>query len=244
MKIKQILILSVVILTTLSLAACGGTPAADDAANNPVSQEDQISQINTQVAETLRAEMQATIDAQPTATFTPLASPTPQLLATNTPLPVLESPTPFPTLPALPSPTAVPTQASSNTGTGGRPCYRAELLSESPRDGHEYPPGEDFIKRWNFANSGSCEWTNNFNMILVGGTNMADTASFNLVDISNMTEDGIPNGGKLEIALRLVAPLSKGRYQSIYLFRTDNNETFGIGALGDEIFWVEIVVRE
>lgn len=244
MKIKQILTIFLVILTAAALTACGGTNAADDnTTGDQLSQEEQIAQINTQVAETLRAEMQATIDAQPTATFTPLASPTPQILATNTPLPALETPTPFPTLPALPSPTAIPTKASNNNASG-RPCYRAELLWERPQDGHTYAPGESFIKYWNFANAGDCEWNSNFNLILVGGANMADYASYNLVDISNMTEDGIPNGGKLEIQLSMQAPDANGTYKGVYLFRTDNNETFGMGDLGEEVFWVEIKVRD
>ncbi|HKJ28433.1 MAG TPA: NBR1-Ig-like domain-containing protein [Anaerolineales bacterium] len=241
MKIKQILITLALLFATLALAACGGTTPDDGAANDQALQEDQINQINTQVAETLRAEMQMTIEAQPTATSTSIASPTPQTLATNTPLPSLESPTPFPTLPALSSPTPIPTKPPT---TGGRPCYRAELLWEQPKDGYVLKPGEDIIKQWNFANSGECTWTENFNLILVDGANMAENASYNLVDISNMTADGIPNGGKLEIELRIIAPESPGKYRGVYLLRSDNNETFGIGALGDEIFWVEIIVRE
>jgi hypothetical protein len=242
MKIKQILTIVVILLAALSLAACGGAePAEDTTANDQTLQEDQVSQINTQVAETLRAEMQQTIAAQPTATNTPEATPTNPILATNTLLPTMETVTPFPTLPALPTSTPQPT--TSSVTTGGRPCYRAEMLFESPKDGQSYFPGEGFIKYWNFANAGDCEWNSNFNLIHVGGPNLSDYGSYNLMDISNMTEDGIPNGGKLEIAISMQAPDSTGNYKSIWMFRTDNNEIFGVGDLGNEVFWVQIVVR-
>jgi hypothetical protein len=117
-------------------------------------------------------------------------------------------------------------------------------LFESPKDDVKKSPGESFVKYWNFANSGSCDWNANFNLILVGGTNMADVLSFNLVDISNMTEDGIPRGGKLEIALSMQAPDLNGTYRGTYMLSSDTNEWFGIGDLGDEVFWVQIKVRD
>lgn len=241
MKIKQILTIILIILVPLALAACGGNTPANTGDVTQLSQEEQLAMMSTQVAQTMQAEIQLTIAAQPTATLTPQASPTPLLLPTNTPLPALGSPTPFPTLPALPTPTQIPTKPSTTTG---RPCYRAELLWERPQDGQSYFPGDSFIKYWNFSNAGDCPWLSSFNLVHVGGPNLSDYESYNLVDISNMTEDGIPNGGKLEIQLSMQAPESPGRYKSLWLFRSDNNETFGVGGLGDEVFWVEILVRE
>ena len=78
----------------------------------------------------------------------------------------------------------------------------------------------------------------------VGGPNFTDSGVLALVDVSNMTEDGIPNGGKLEISVSMEAPDSVGRQRSIWMLRDDNGQLFGVGALGDEIFWVEIIVRE
>jgi hypothetical protein len=227
-----------VIFASLFLAACGG--AAPESTEPTLSQEDQINQIYTQAAETLQAEIALTEAAQPEATSTPQNTPTPVILATNTPL-ALESPTPFPTLPALPSPTPIPTKPPT---TGGRPCLRAELIFESPKDGVVLTPGQSFIKYWNFANSGDCTWTENFHLVHMGGPNFTDSGSIALPDISNITEDGIPNGGKLEIAVSMQAPDAPGRYKSIWLLQYENGQAFGVGALGDEIFWLEIVVRE
>jgi hypothetical protein len=232
-----IMMILTLIFTSLLLAACGGnTP---DTTEPEVSQEEQINMIYTQAAETLQAEIGLTEEAQPEPTATQQNTPTPVFLATSTPL--AEEATPFPTLPSLPTPTPIPTKPPA---TGGRPCLRAELLFESPKDGVKYEPGKSFVKHWNFANSGDCTWTQNFHLVHMGGPNFTDSGVFALVDISNMTEDGIPNGGKLEISLRMQAPSSPGRYKSIWMLRDDNGQTFGVGALGNEIFWLEIVVRE
>jgi len=237
---KKYITLSILILifASMFLAACGGN--APEATEPAVSQEDQINMIYTQAAETLQAEIALTEAAQPEPSATPQNTPTPVILATNTPA-VEEAPTPFPTLPALPSPTPVPTKPAA---TGGRPCLRAELLFESPGDGTVYKPGDSFVKIWNFANAGDCDWTQNFHLVHVGGPNFTDSGVLALVDVSNMTEDGIANGGKLEISVSMEAPSAPGRYKSIWMLRDDNGQTFGVGALGNEIFWVEIVVRE
>ncbi|HAY84536.1 MAG TPA: hypothetical protein DCY42_06330 [Chloroflexi bacterium] len=226
-----------VIFASLLLVACGGNAA--EPAEPTLSQEEQINQIYTQAAETLQAEIALTEAAQPEPTNTPQNTPTSVVLATNTPL-AQESPSPFPTLPALPSPTPQPTKPAT---AGGRPCLRAELLFESPKDGVALQPGQSFVKHWNFANSGDCTWTENFSLVLVGGPNFTDSGLLSLPDYSNMTSDGIPNGGKLEVSVSMQAPATPGRYKSIWMLRDDNGQLFGVGALGDEIFWVEIVVR-
>ncbi len=100
------------------------------------------------------------------------------------------------------------------------------------------------MKEWRFANSGDCAWNENFGLIHVGEMNFSDLGSYNLLDVSNMTEDGIPNGGKLIIKLSMQAPATPGHYRSIWMLRDDNGQSFGIGDLGNEIFWVEIIVRE
>lgn len=238
-KKTTIILFVLIIVTSLLLAACGGgTPEETE---DPASAENQIDAIYTQAAETLQAEIALTEAAQPVPTSTPLSSPTPVFIATNTPIGPAESPTPFPTLPSLPSPTPIPTKPAT---TGGRPALRAELMHENPEDGRKYAPGAEFIKYWFFANSGETTWNSNFNLVWVGGTNLAEEGSYNLMDISNMTEEGIPNGNKLEIALPMKAPDSEGSYISYWMLRDDNGNTFGVGDLGDRVFWVEILVRE
>lgn len=240
MKKTTLTILLLLTMVSLVLAACGGNEQAPT--EDPQSQADQINAIYTQAAETLQAEIALTEAAMPEPTNTPQSSPTPQVIATNTPLAEEETPTPFPTLPALPTPTQIPTQPPA---VGGRPCLRAEIAFESPSDGKVMAPGESFVKQWNLSNSGSCEWTDSFKLIHVRGPNFTDNSSFNLVDISNLEEgETIPNGGLLEIRVSMQAPSEPGIYRSIWMLGDESGQLFGVGALGDEIFWVEISVRD
>ncbi len=239
-KKSTLTILIIFTLASLLLAACGGTQP--EATEDPQAQEDQINLIYTQAAETLQAEIALTEAAMPLPTNTPQSSPTPVVLATNTPLPVEASPTPFPTLPALPTPSAIPTKPPAE---GGRPCLRAEIAFESPQDGAKLKPDDSFVKQWNLSNSGECDWTDNFNLVWVGGPNLTDFGSFNLVDVSNLEEgEVIANGGMLVIKLSMQTPATPGNYRSIWMLRDDNGQMFGVGPLGDEVFWVDILVRE
>jgi hypothetical protein len=238
-KKYTILLLTTFVLTSLLLAACGGNQPA--ATEDPASQEDQINLIYTQAAETLSAEIAMTEAAQPTATNTPQPSPTTsQLIVTNTLAPTDES-TPFPTLPSLPTSTTAPTKAPV---TGGRPCLRAEITFESPQDGKVFKPGESFVRYWNFSNSGSCTWNENYSLVHVGGPNFTDSGSLSLDDYSNIGSAGIPNGGLLEMTISMEAPTTPGTYRSYWMLRDDNGQTFGVGSNGDEVMWVDIVVKE
>lgn len=240
MKKSTLTILLLLTILSLVLAACGGNEP--EPTEDAQSQADQINAIYTQAAETLQAEIAMTEEAMPEPTNTPQSSPTPQILATNTPLPEEETPTPFPTLPSLPTPTQMPTQPPA---VGGRPCLRAEIAFESPSDGMGMTPGQSFVKQWNLSNSGSCEWTDSFKLIHVRGPNFSDYTSYNLVDVSNLKEgETIENGGLLEIKVSMQAPSTLGTHRSVWMLADEAGTLFGLGTLGKEVFWVEIVVRE
>jgi len=237
-KKYTILLLTTFVFASLLLAACGGNQP--EATEDPASQEDQINMIYTQAAETLSAEIALTEVAQPTATNTMAPTPTSsQLIVTNTLSPTEES-TPFPTLPSLPTSTTAPTQVPV---TGGRPCLRAEITFESPFDGKVIAPGASFVRLWNFSNSGSCTWTEDFSLVHVGGPNFTDSEVLSLDDYSNIGSDGIPNGGLLEMSISMEAPTSPGTHRSYWMLRDNNGQTFGVGDLGDRVMWVEIVVN-
>lgn len=239
---KNKLILLTIVLTAIILTACGGqqTNGSQDAGND--TGLSQIDMAYTQAAETFAAEIALTEAAKPSATNTPMSSPTPVILATNTPLPDQASPTPFPTLPPLASPTPFPTQSSGTVA--GRPCLRAELLWESPQDGKVLSPGQSFLKEWRFANSGDCTWTGDFRLVLTDGTNFGDVTLYNLVDVSDIGDAGVPNGNRLIITMSFQAPDSPGHYVGYYMLAEPNGNLFGVGPLGNERFWVDIIVRD
>lgn len=238
-KKYTITILTLMMLAALLLAACGGNEPA--ATEDPASQEEQINMIYTQAAETLQAEIALTEEAQPQPTDTPEPSPTTVVLPTNTLPSGEETATPLPTLPSLPTSTPIPTKPPVS---GGRPCLRAEMLFESPADGRSMSTGNSFIKYWQFANSGDCTWNENFALVHVGGPNFTDSGTLNLVDISDMGDEGVPNGGSINIEISMEAPSTPGSYRSYWMFRDDNGQLFGIGSLGDEVLWVDILVKD
>jgi len=237
---KKKLILVTIVLTALILTACGGDPGNGTA--NGGEEVDQISAIYTQAAQTLSAEIALTEAAKPFASPTSLSSPTPVFLASNTPLSALASPSPFPTLPPLSSPTPFPTQSSSGS-VGGRPCHRAELMFESPNDGWVLAPKESFVKEWRFANSGDCTWTDSYRIVLTDGTNFGNLGIYNLRDVSDMGADGTPNGTRLIIRMSFQAPDTPGHYVGYYMLAEPDGTLFGVGDLGNERFWVDILVR-
>jgi hypothetical protein len=238
MKNKTTQVILVLAMAALFFSACGG-----ETEGNGLSNEDVINQAYTQAAETLQASIAQTEAAQPMPTNTPfvLNSPTPILLATNTPLP---SPTVlFPTLAPLASPTSTP-YASQPEMIGGRPCLRAELTWENWKDGSRMSPNESFAKVWYLTNSGYCTWTEKFSAIWVDGINLAGHGIFYFKDFENFPSDGYPNGTTMALQISMQAPNKRGHYRSVWKLRDDKANFFGIGPLGTEVFWVDIYVRE
>lgn len=238
---KQIMILAMVLMGALVLSACGsGTPAANEQPTQDVSQ------FYTQAALTFQAQQAQTEAAKPPSTPTQVPSPTSVFLATNTPL-VFDQATP--TFPVLPTFEAPPTFTPLPQGSGGtnpmidgRPCLRAELVTEDTPDGTIFKPEKVFTKMWRLGNAGYCPWTNDFSIVWVGGPNLAEYGSYSF-DEFDVDETGIPNGSAVYITIKMTAPVSNGRYKSYYMLRDQNGKTFGIGMAGDEVFWVEIVVK-
>jgi hypothetical protein len=238
MKNKPIFMLLILAIGAVFLSACDG-------GGNEVSNEDVVNQAYTQAAQTLQAGIAQTQASQPTATFTPfvLNSPTPPLLATNTLPP---SPTVlFPTLAPLSTPTPTTyTAYQPSEWIGGRPCLRAEIAWENFPDGSRFFVDEGFIKEWRLTNSGYCTWTEKFSAIWVGGPNLAGQGIYYFKDLKDFPSEGIPNGSTLILRITMQAPSQRGHYKSLWKLRDDKATYFGVGGLGDEVFWVEIVVRE
>ena len=234
-NIKQILIIG--ILGVMLLSACGGEEP-------PATEVKSLETIYAEVAETQAANATLTAAAQPQATNTTfmLPSTTPTFgISTNT----LEttSTVGFPTL----APPATKTYTPYGQGsTGGRPCLRAQLEFENVKDGFRMKPKELFVKQWRLTNSGSCTWNQNFSVILVDGTNMAESgvSIFYFKDFDDFPEEGILNGQTLILNIEMQAPDREGTFRGTYMLMDDFGQLFGIEDLGLSAFWVEIRVRE
>jgi hypothetical protein len=239
MKKKPINVVLFFVLGALLLSACGG--GTD---NGGASNEDVINQAYTQAAETLQAGIAQTEAAQPIPTNTAfvLNSPTPVFLATNTP--IASSTGSFPTLAPLSTPTFTQSGPSQPDTIGGRPCLRAELAWETWKDGSKLYTGESFVKTWRLTNSGYCTWTDKFSIAWVGEANLAGNTIYYFKDFEDFPSEGIPNGNALDIKISMQAPSQKGHYRSLWKLRNEKAEYFGVGSFGDEVFWVDIFVRE
>lgn len=239
---KQMLLIILIVLSAVLLAACGSGNSQDEQPTQDVNL------IYTQAAETSQAQQALTEAAQPQPSPTQVASPTPVILATNTPLVTLSDVTP--TLPQLPTlalqPTFTPLPQGDTSGTNpwlnGRPCLRAEFLYEDPKDGAGVKPKEKVKKTWRLGNSGNCTWTTEFSLVWVGGPSLGEGA-ISFEEYDDVGESGIPNGSKLDVEYTFKAPDSPGNYRTYFMLRDQNGTLFGLGDKGDEVFWVDIVVK-
>jgi hypothetical protein len=104
-------------------------------------------------------------------------------------------------------------------------------------DDTEIPAGNVFTKVWRVVNTGTCNWTANYQAIFISGEQMGAPEAVNI------TEPVAP-GQSIDIAVNFTAPLEVGTYQSNWKLRNADGEDFGIGASGTEPFWVRIQVGE
>ena len=137
-------ILITLTILTFSVGACGSFPKA---------QED----ISTAVAQTVQAQNSLTKIAE-ASTLTPAAlvektATVPDLIATNTPAPVVGAPG----------------------------CtVSAKLAGENPPDGTLLKPGEYFWKTWALENTGTCTWNATYKLTFHSGDLMDGLTSYAL----------------------------------------------------------------
>ena len=190
----------------------------------------QVDLLNTAAAQTIQA--QQTFIAQTNQAVIPLS--------TSTPTPILE-PTSEPGEPTATlesTSTTEPTASWTVTPTSTKvvECYRAEFVSETIPDGTDFDPGEEFTKTWTLKNSGSCDWTDEFDVVFSEGIAMDAPAA------AELTSETIEPGESVTISLDLKAPVAAGTHRGDFKLRNDKGALFGIGK-DNKPFWVEIDVK-
>jgi len=195
----------------------------------------QVDMLNTAAAQTIQA--QQTYIAQTNQAVIPLSTPTPTLEPTGEPgepTATLE-----PTVkPDSPTATTEPTTSGTSTPTATEvvECYLAKFVSETVPDGTDFDPGEEFAKTWTLKNVGSCDWTDEFDVVFVEGKAMNAPAA------EQLTSETIEPGESLTISLDMTAPLAAGTHRGDFKLRNDKGALFGIGE-DNKSFWVEIDVK-
>jgi hypothetical protein len=178
---------------------------------------------STAVAQTLAAQMTEIANNVTNTPQSPTATPT----ATE----VRPSATPYPTYTPYPSPTKTPRPSATPV-----PCNRASFITDlTVHDGSLFPPNMEFSKDWRLKNTGSCDWTANYELVFYSGDKM-DGAS-----VTKLNQRVEP-GETVDLSVDLTAPSDTGKYLGYWMLRTTGGSLFGLGANAKNPFWVEIKV--
>ena len=130
--------------------------------------------------------------------------------------------------------TAVPTIAAPNTATPQQQpnttsytsnstaygCYDSAYVSDvTIPDGTVLTPGETFTKTWQFQNTGSCAWDEDFLLTYASGDDMDG--------VSTLTATAVAIGSSGSFSVELVAPETTGSYTSYWSLATADGTAFG-----------------
>lgn len=155
----------------------------------------------------------------PSATALPALAPT-------------EGPAPEPTslIPtAIPAgPVATPLPAD---------CNRADFLGDLyPVSNNVYYPGEVFRVSWRFQNVGSCTWTPQYSLAMIGGEFQGNTS----VPIASYVRPG----QTIDITFPLVTPNRPGSFIGYWNFLTPDGQFFGTGPDSEVPLIIQVFVLD
>lgn len=158
----------------------------------------------------------------------------------ETPPPAVETPTTAPPAEASPTATAVgPTATevgpSPTPGTAGCTDRAGFIADVTVPDDTYMAPGEAFTKTWRLRNTGTCTWTTEYALVFDSGNIMGGPASVPL-------PGNVPPNATVDLSVDLVAPAANGTYRGNWKLRNADGVLFGLGASGNNPFWVQIIV--
>ena len=197
----------VLIFLAVLLTACG--------ANATATSELALNTIYTSAASTLSAQEGSMSSTSP-STMTVFATPTP-----------LSFPTPT-LVEAIATKQSLISYAPTSTANG---CNNAIFIRDvTIADGTVFAPGESFAKTWEFQNTGSCDWNENYLLTFVSGTDMDGATT----EIGQDVEVGTTG----ELSVSLIAPDIEGTYTGYWRLGDEDGNLFG------QLVYVMIVVLD
>jgi Ig-like domain from next to BRCA1 gene len=160
----------------------------------------------------------ATVQAAVTQTVYAMTQNAP----TQTPIPPTATPVP-------PTNTPVPTAV--------RYCDWAAFIKDvTVPDGTQFAPGEVFTKTWRLKNIGTCTWTPDYDIFFYSGAQMSGT---------NMQMPGyVAPDQSVDVAVTFTAPSTPGHYVGYWMLRNASGKLFGTDSWADEMFYVDIYVKD
>lgn len=140
----------------------------------------------------------------------------PTLRPSSTPLPTFTS---FVLPSATPSntPTKTPTETPEATATSE--LYQCSIIYSQP-NGATFPPGGDFDGKWNLRNTGTQQWSDEFDWVFVSGDRFQVSAD--VVDLNQY----INPGNDVTFIVDMIAPNQPGTYKAKWSLRTNQNLFF------------------
>jgi hypothetical protein len=123
----------------------------------------------------------------------------------------------------------LPLAGGGGTGgtTGGTASICETFVSDvTIPDGSVFQPGQGFTKTWRLHNCGASRWPTTMGAVRVSGT--FGPASF--------TVPSAAAGASVNVSAAMTAPTAAGHYMATYKLRSST------GALGNNVFWVDINV--
>jgi hypothetical protein len=115
-------------------------------------------------------------------------------------------------------------------------CDKAEFIDDvNVPPGTVISPSAQFTKAWSIRNVGSCTWTTSYRIALLSGEQMGAPSS------ARFSTNVLP-GQTIVISLDMTAPSTPGAYRGYWIFQNDTGGLFGVGPLGNEPWFVDIVV--
>ncbi len=197
----------------------------------------------TQAVETVLSELtqQALIN---TATQSETPTPYPDILFTASPTMYVTEQEPIPSL--------TPTATLSSTPTPLPPtltriipsltpvvltCNRAQFVRDvTVVDDTAFAPDTAFVKTWRIKNTGSCTWTQDYNLVFVSGNAMGAKQSVSLPTI-------VAPDQTIDISVSMISPTNKGTYRGDWMLSSPSRVRFGTGSNSTGTLYVSIRVE-
>ena len=203
-------------LIGILLTSCGGQvpagePTQDINATVAVAAQTfaaSLFQTQTALAPTITNTVPPTVT--PLATSSPLALPSPVASATQF----------FLVNTVLPSPTGTFYTSTPNPSTLASGCNNLALIRDvTYESGSNVLPGTTFVKTWQVANTGTCDWLYLYEFVFVSGDRMGGN--------SRRLSDRVPPKEWRQLSVELDAPRDPGTYTGYWRMSDGAGNMFG-----------------
>lgn len=166
----------------------------------------------------------------PTATLTQTHTLTPSATI------VTESYTVTPTQ----SPTITPTTTTTSTLTTAPsdiPCNKALWKADiTIPDDTQMTPGQEFTKVWEVENAGTCDWDVGYRLIFKNGSFGQNLSPYQFTTLE------VKAGDRVQISIKMTAPLTPGVQESHWTMRSSTGEVFSFGQEQNATLYTRIEV--